>query len=621
MSFKDVGISKPHYTPLTFPKGSTPPKPSQTKIGQQNLKQQGIEKLAKDFQITETKVSSLPHQRILENFDQVEKGLMDIHSNFMGAFDIIEKETEPKVDIKTGVEHQIEETVHEDDLVEITNSKTEGSYENFETETIYGEEETLVEINDNYEPVDSEAKTEFESTKQILTQDQPSKVEVNSKTSLKEIRVASTNVEKTNAPKDEGAKTLKEKVGGLKGVLKFISNLLKAIKAKNSFKRGDVDFNATNPFFKTKEKAAAEWKDPPEILDKGKNFRVDKNMSPQEKAQILDNRDKAMGDRISLSLPFTNKNYSQQMISDNPAAISVKLGHGLQEIYEKVKEGGDKNTLMDEVANLYVENASSYTIEKFPVERLADFAIQLRSEGRTDKADLLEKIVNNIQNKRSSETVYNDNITNATNVVRLHTDEGTFLRQTSDDGPAAVKKITMLYTADLQKEMMKDLRKLGGNYGFRALDSLTANEKVTSAKVEMSKELASHIIAGSEKLLDVLTARQLPDNEVKFLEKLTQDINGRTDLGQEEKTRFVRRLYTDQVFLKVLVPLVTDSTKQSAPQSLKLCSAVLQRIANGAADGNLSDTLTDALDNRYGEIVGKMNDFLVRCGMPETSKI
>lgn len=348
----------------------------------------------------------------------------------------------------------------------------------------------------------------------------------------------------------------------------------------------------------------------------------------QAKADRLDRRDeRTMGGPSTAT--FTKSTVADAFFSiqktpeKQKADISNNLGALLKEI---AQEGGDRATVLDTKLTDVVKEMKADSVRSADLPAMRQMANEFRLEGRTDKAEMLSMFADKIENARTpagARALFLDLAKSGMHVRN----ESTFLRQTSETGTAAVKKLVDVSGGmDLRQQITDFAKQLKTREDVVELETDMKNANLRNTKNPGFTEAQSEkLMSLANEIMDFVSALVVNEDITGLLATLNLEIEGRIGAGQNPLTReeagvFTRRLFADQAFLKIVGPGVIDSLSQPLLTAVDL----VQMAANGS-DG--SDKMPDGpLRKQYqagmGGLNDRINDFLTdKVGMPVSGRI
>lgn len=294
-----------------------------------------------------------------------------------------------------------------------------------------------------------------------------------------------------------------------------------------------------------------------------------------------------------------------------------------------------KEQFFDAAATSIIQKSVAKAHAEFNDEQLGQFAGKLSeksSEGKFARI-LHEKMVHSRTGDGAKDLFESKAIEG---VSDPNTDSGTFIRQTSQEPVAAIKKLMAGFGgAKFQEDVQKVFVNFSKNpelgniynelYQLGVEDQLKKNSDkpptITLSSPFITPEIAKRIADLTVDLAKEIAKVKIPDEMKEKLGELATKINERTDPNVTgEKPQFVHKLYSDQIVLK----FAGDGYTQSGAGDNKVMAMIYQsfnKVANQIDKVSANNQVVNSAFAEQMPVIHKqIEDILVSAGMPEGSR-
>lgn len=310
-----------------------------------------------------------------------------------------------------------------------------------------------------------------------------------------------------------------------------------------------------------------------------------------------------------------------------PELRKAQVSNHLTALLKEINQAeGDRGSVIDTKMTGVVKEMTAERLRNLDIGAVRQMATEFRNEGRTEKAELLEVFANKAEPARTPKGATTLFLEDAKSAMHAKS-ELTFLRQTSETGTAAVKKMMDVFGGEEIKEKILDFAKdLKTREDVVELDKTMKEAGLRNTKGDgFTKEQSEKLVSLANEIMDYVDTLVVNEDITGLLSTLNDEIEGRIDapqggLSREEASVFTRRLFADQAFLKLVGPGVSSAMSPALLTAVDL----VQMAANGS-DGSDKMRVGELRTHYQQAATGlndRVNDFLVdKVGMPVSGRI
>lgn len=314
-------------------------------------------------------------------------------------------------------------------------------------------------------------------------------------------------------------------------------------------------------------------------------------------------------------------------IQKTPELQKAQVSNNLTALLKEITQaGGDRGSVIDTRMTAVVKEMTAERLRNLDIGSVRQMANEFRNEGRTEKAELLEVFANKAESARTPKGATTLFLEDAKSAMHAKS-ELTFLRQTSETGTAAVKKMMDVFGGEEIKEKILDFAKdLKTREDVVELDKTMKEAGLRNTKGDgFTKEQSEKLVSLANEIMDYVDTLVVNEDITGLLSTLNDEIEGRIDapqggLSREEASVFTRRLFADQAFLKLVGPGVSSAMSPALLTAVDL----VQMAANGSdgSDKMRMGELRTHYQQAASGLNDRVNDFLVdKVGMPVSGRI